>query len=103
MLKSLQLQEAVDLIKSNEDIQLLDIRSAMEVNMTGSIKGSILIDLNDPQSEHLVNNLDKSKKYLLYCATGARSEALARYMDKSGFQEIYNLMHSGHSQLAMAL
>ena len=50
MLKSLNVDEAVNLIKSNDDIQLLDIRSLMEVNMTGAIDGSILIDLNDPNS-----------------------------------------------------
>ncbi len=103
MLKSLNVDEAVNLIKSNDDIQLLDIRSLMEVNMTGAIDGSILIDLNDPNSEKLVHSLDKSKKYLLYCATGVRSEALAKYMDANGFNELYNLNHAGHSQLAMAL
>ena len=103
MLKSLNVQEAANLIKSSDDIRLLDVRSIMEVNMTGAIEGSILIDLNDPKAEALVNSLDKSEKYLLYCATGPRSEALAQYMDKNGFKEIYNLVHSGHSQLAMAL
>ncbi|MDA0054589.1 rhodanese-like domain-containing protein [Brachyspira hyodysenteriae] len=103
MLKSLNVQEAADLIKSGNDIKLLDVRSKMEVNMTGAIEGSILIDLNDPISEKLVNDLDKSGKYLLYCATGARSEALAHYMDRNGFEEIYNLIYAGHSQLAMAL
>ena len=53
--------------------------------------------------EKLVNELDKSEKYLIYCATGARSEALAHYMDRNGFKEIYYLIYAGHSQLAMAL
>ena len=103
MLKSLNVQEAADLIKSGNNIKLLDVRSKMEVNMTGAIEGSILIDLNDPKAENLVNGLDKSEKYLLYCATGARSEALAHYMNGNGFKEIYYLTYAGHSQLAMAL
>ncbi|EKV57352.1 rhodanese-like domain-containing protein [Brachyspira hampsonii] len=103
MLKSLNAKEAADLIKSNNDIKILDVRSEMEINMTGTIEGSILIDLNDPKAENLVNSLDKSGKYLLYCATGARAEALAHYMHKKGFEEIYNLIYGGYSQLAMAL
>ncbi|WP_300370415.1 rhodanese-like domain-containing protein [Brachyspira sp.] len=103
MLKSVNVQEATNLIKSNDDIQLLDIRSMMEVNMTGAIEGSILIDLNEPNSEKLVHSLDKNKRYLLYCVTGTRSGALATYMEKHGFNELYNLDYAGHSQLAMAL
>lgn len=102
-MKSLNVKEAAQLIKSNNNIKLLDIRSQMEVNMTGSIEGSILIDLNDPKAEKLVNSLDKSGQYLLYCATGARSGALANYMDKNGFTEIYNLSYGGYSQLVIEL
>ncbi|MDO6992401.1 rhodanese-like domain-containing protein [Brachyspira innocens] len=103
MLKSINVEEAVNLIKSNDDIQLIDVRSQMEIDMSGTIEGSILVDLNDPKSEKLVNSLDKEKKYLLYCASGSRSILLGIYMDKSGFLKVYNLKDAGYGQLAIAL
>lgn len=103
MLKSVNIKEAAELVKSNNNIKLLDIRSKMEINMTGAISGSILIDLNDPESENIVSDLDKENTYLLYCASGSRSALLAQYMSQNGFKNIYNLNHAGHSQLASAL
>lgn len=103
MLKSINIEEAVNLIKSNDDIQLLDVRSKMEIDMSGTIEGSILVDLNDVESEKLVNSLDKEKKYLLYCASGSRSILLGIYMDKIGFLKVYNLNNAGYGQLAIAL
>lgn len=104
MLKSVNLQEAMELIKSNDDIQLLDTRSDMEVEMTGTIDGSIVVDIvNNSNFDEIIFKLDKEKKYLLYCASGERSGLLAMYMDKNGFLKIYNLKNAGYSQLAMAL
>ena len=48
----------------------------------------------DPEFENIVNRLDKDKKYLLYCAIGSRSYALADYMNKNGFSQIYNLVNA---------
>lgn len=103
MVKYLNIDEAVNLINNNEDIVLLDIRSAEEAAVTGVIKESILADLNDPNTEKLISSLDKEKKYLLYCASGSRAGLVAIYMDNSGFSEIYSLRNGGYSQLAIAL
>lgn len=103
MVKYLNIDEAVDLINKNDDVQLLDIRSPEEIAITGFIKDSVLVDLNDPNTEKLISGLDKQKKYLLYCASGSRVGLVAIYMDKSGFSEVYSLRNAGYSQLAIAL
>ena len=104
MLKTVNIEEAIDLIKNNNNIQLLDTRSDMEVNVTGIIDGSILVDvINNPNFDQIISNLDKEKEYLLYCASGERSNLLSMYMDKNGFLKIYNLKNAGYSQLAIAL
>lgn len=104
MLRTVNIEEAIDLIKKNNDIQLLDTRSDMEVNVTGIINGSILVDvINNPNFDQIISNLDKEKEYLIYCASGERSNLLSMYMDKNGFLKIYNLKNAGYSQLAIAL
>lgn len=104
MLKSINLEEAIELIRSNDDIQLLDTRSDMEVEMTGTINGSILVDIvNNSNFDEIISKLDKEKKYLLYCASGERSSLLAMYMDKNGFLKIYNLKNAGYTHLSAAL
>ena len=104
MIKSVSIEEAAELIKSNDDVQLLDTRSDMEVEVTGIIEGSILVDIvNNHNFDKIISNLEKKKKYLIYCASGERSGLLSMYMDKNGFLKIYNLKNAGYSQLAMAL
>ncbi|WP_240516575.1 rhodanese-like domain-containing protein [Brachyspira sp. G79] len=85
MLKSINVEEAVNLIKSNDDIQLLDVRSQMEADMSGTIEGSILVDLNDPKSEKLVNSLDKEKNIYFTVQAEADLFYLEYIWIKAGF------------------
>lgn len=67
---------------------LLDVRTAEEVEM-GAIKGSINIEVDALRDR--LNELDKNKKYIIYCAVGIRGYIALRIMKENGFKEVYNL------------
>lgn len=70
---------------------LLDVRT-MEEYQEGYIPGAVLIDVNK-QDDFLqqVQKLDKSKRYLLYCRSGKRSEKALVLMKENGFRKLFHL------------
>lgn len=102
-INSVNVETAVQLIKTNKDLQLLDIRGTYEVRATGFIEGSMLLDPNDRQIIETIENLDRDKEYLLYCASGGRSSAVSQYMLKKGFKHLNNLINAGYTELSIAL
>lgn len=68
--------------------QLLDVRGDGEVRR-GAIPGMIHIPM------HLIpvryGELDRERPVVVYCASGARSAQVARYLLQQGFEEVYNL------------
>ena len=69
---------------------VLDVRTKEEYRK-GHIPGSVLIDFNADDFEQQVAKLDKSKTYLVHCASGGRSARACKKMDQLGFQKLYNL------------
>ena len=73
---------------------IMDVRTPREVS-EGQIPGtSIFIDINSESFEGQIQKLDKSKAYLVYCRSGARSAKACRIMEANGFKgPLYNLAH----------
>lgn len=73
---------------------IMDVRTAKELN-EGHIAGtSVFIDINSEPFEERIQKLDKSKTYLVYCRSGARSAKACRIMEENGFTgPLYNLAH----------
>ncbi|HAK46495.1 MAG TPA: CoA-disulfide reductase [Spirochaeta sp.] len=67
---------------------LLDVRDYDE-NDLGAIPGSILVPLYELRSR--LDELDKDKSYIIYCATGVRAYVAARMMTQNGFKNVKNL------------
>lgn len=67
---------------------ILDVRTKGEVKM-GCIKGSYNIPVDDLRSR--LNELDKSKLIVLYCAVGFRAYLSIRILSQNGFTNIKNL------------
>ena len=65
---------------------LIDVRFDDEVEETGTIKGSMHIPL--PQLRSRLPVLDKSKRYLVYCAIGLRGYLAYRIMVQNGFNVV---------------
>lgn len=71
--------------------QLLDVRTAGEFQ-SGHLKNSLQADwLNNKEFAERTKYLDKSKPLLVYCASGVRSAAAAKYLLTQGFTNVQNL------------
>jgi sulfur-carrier protein adenylyltransferase/sulfurtransferase len=71
-----------------DDIQVIDVREPYEYEMMNI--GGRLIPLNSLE-EH-VRQIDKKKKVVVHCKSGARSaQAIRQLQQKFGFDNLYNL------------
>lgn len=87
-------QEAFTLIQNNQnnpDFVIIDVRTRQELT-DGHIENVINIDFYSETFRDELNNLDKSKKYLIYCRSGARSGSALDIMAELNFEEVYNIL-----------
>ena len=75
-----------------EDAVILDVRTPTEYQ-SGRLQGAILLDYNNPSVffEGL-EDLDKKKRYFVYCKSGVRSAAACAMMRDRKFLAAYNLI-----------
>ena len=86
-------QEAFTLIQNNQnnpDFVILDVRTSEEF-ADGHIEKAIKIDFYLETFRDELDDLDKSKTYLIYCRSGNRSGRALVMMEELGFQEAYNI------------
>jgi len=81
------------------DCVVLDIRTADEFD-TYHIRGAINLDFYHDDFGNMLDELERSKTYLLYCRTGRRTgtdenNALRRMLEM-GFERVYNLTSGIH-------
>ena len=67
-----------------ENDVILDVRDRLEIKMSGTIEGSVHIPLNRLRKQ--IDELDKEKTFLIYCATGHRSYFAHRLLMNNGFK-----------------
>lgn len=75
---------------AEKKVVVLDIRTPGEFTH-GRIAGAKNIDFLAPNFEQRIEGLDKSKSYLVHCATGGRSSHSLLLFKKHHFQSIYHL------------
>jgi NADPH-dependent 2,4-dienoyl-CoA reductase/sulfur reductase-like enzyme/rhodanese-related sulfurtransferase len=63
---------------------LVDLRTKEEIEETGSIKGALNIPVD--QLRHRLDELDKKKIYILFCAIGLRGYIAHRILTQKGFK-----------------
>jgi rhodanese-related sulfurtransferase len=73
-----------------KNVVIIDMRTPSEVK-SGFIPGAINLDVYDPEFKAKLQKLDKSKKYMVYCRSGARSSNGGNMMLQMGFKEVVNL------------
>lgn len=88
--KNINAEEFAQLMK-NEDHEIIDVRSPFEL-VEGSIPGAKMINMFDDDFQDKLDELDRSKTYLLYCRSGNRSMQACRLMSAMGFEKLYNLV-----------
>lgn len=74
------------------DSVILDVRTQEEW-AKGNIPGAILNDIYTGQAFiYRLEDLDKNKKYYVYCHAGGRSAKACQIMEQLGFPHTYNLI-----------
>lgn len=87
-MKEITVQELKALQDAGADFQLIDVREPHEFEFC-NLNGELI-----PQAE-IPNNIDKidrTKKVILHCRSGARSGNMVQWLEKNhGFENLYNL------------
>jgi rhodanese-related sulfurtransferase len=79
-------------VQNDDNSVVLDVRTPEEFE-EGFIPNALNIDIYKGQGfVYLVDELDKSKKYYVYCKAGGRSHQACKIMQELGFQDTYNLL-----------
>ncbi len=80
-----------ELHKTHEDLILLDAREKVEYDVS-HIQNAIYVGYEQFQMQHITSqNIDKSKKIVVYCSLGVRSEDISEKLKKAGYKNVYNL------------
>ena len=87
MYKTVMMNDVEQAMK-NGPIDVLDVREPEEYE-EGHIPGAILAPISDFMN-HL-QKVDKTKHYYVICYSGARSQVVAEYLGKQGYQ-VTNVM-----------
>ncbi|MCF7792859.1 MAG: rhodanese-like domain-containing protein [Candidatus Cloacimonetes bacterium] len=79
-----------ELIKEEADFALLDIRTLPEYQF-GHIEGAQLIDFYGKDFVQKLNEMAKSKTYLIYCRSGNRTSQALQIMKQLEFDNVIDL------------
>jgi rhodanese-related sulfurtransferase len=86
--RDLSVPEAMDLLRKDSRVYLLDVRTPGEYRQV-RLSGSHLIPID--QLLRRVGELPEDRPILVYCTVGARSSQVFRYLAAQGYPEVYNL------------
>ena len=78
------------LIKDNPELQIVDVRTPEEYEQ-GAISESKLVDYRATDFKQKIQELEKDKPVLVYCARGGRSAKACAIMKELEFKELYDL------------
>lgn len=85
--QNINAEQARELLQQSSDIFLLDVRTPGEY-LQVRLEGARLIPID--QLQRRVNEVPKGP-VMVYCAVGSRSSAVADYLLRLGYPEVYNL------------
>lgn len=86
--KNLSAAEAIDLLRKQKNVFLLDVRTTEE-HRQGHLDGAHLIPID--QLLNRIGELPRNRPILIYCAVGSRSSQVAAYLARAGYAEVYNM------------
>jgi len=93
-IKDISLQQAFELIQDNQnnsDLVIIDVRTPAEF-AEEHIENATNINFYSDTFRDTLNNLDKNKTYIVYCAVGGRSGSALDIMAELNFREAYNIL-----------
>lgn len=90
-MKNLNNFEWKEEIAKDPNAVIIDVRTEEEV-AEGMLENAIHHDIHKPQEfMAALEDMDKSKKYYIYCRAGSRSQQACQIMKQLGFEHTYNL------------
>lgn len=79
-------------LQGDEQAVVIDVRTADEFD-SGIIPGAINIDIYKGQGfVYMIEELDKTKNYYVYCHAGSRSAQACKVMNQLDIANTYNLL-----------
>ncbi|RID82191.1 rhodanese-like domain-containing protein [Peribacillus asahii] len=84
-MKTISAEEVKSLLEKGEQLHLIDVREAKEV-AEGKIPTACHIPLG--LLEFRLQDLDKTKEYIIVCRSGGRSAQAALFLEHRGFKVI---------------
>ena len=88
--EDIKIEELKNLIKTNKEIILLDVRSPQEYK-EGYLNGAINIPLYELEECCACKLKDRQKTIIIYCQSGIRSRKAVNILKKNGFKNLYHL------------
>lgn len=82
-------EEAKNIMDTEEDVVILDVRTAEE-HAEGYIKDSIVVPLEDIETDIEATVPDKDTKILVYCRSGKRSAQSLKTFEKLGYTNVFD-------------
>jgi rhodanese-related sulfurtransferase len=93
---NLNARAAAEFLQSHPRTQVLDVRSAAEFG-GGALPGAMHISIGDPAFSEKLQNLDRDRPVLVYCAGGYRSRKAVPVLKELGFRSIQHIHRGYHS------
>ena len=81
--------ELKNMLESNNDFVLLDVRTEIETLASSISNHSIHIPMNEIPNR--LNELDKNKETIIHCKSGKRSKKVCNYLIENNFTNVKNL------------
>ena len=75
---------------NSDKLVVLDVRTPKEYE-NGCIFGALNFNIEDKNFSKIIQLLDKTKLYIVYCKSGIRSEEAVTIMSKLGFNNLYHM------------
>ena len=88
-IKQLDAYQLAELMESNDDVVLLDVRTPGEYEYDGHIEGSQLIPLS--MLSYRSDELSADKTIVCVCRSGNRSYTACQQLAAQGFTDVINL------------
>ncbi|SNS45147.1 Rhodanese-related sulfurtransferase [Anaerovirgula multivorans] len=82
-------EEARDLIDSNANVIVLDVRNEKEFNK-GHLENAFLLPLKELSTRR--EELSQENVYLVYCDNGKDSQRASKLLSESGYPRVYSLV-----------
>ena len=86
--KDISVEEVYEIISSNQDYIILDVRTPDEFN-EGHIEGAVLIPVDELEGR--LDELPVDKPIITYCESGGRSATAAAILVENGFTQVYDM------------